>query len=325
MDVIFVNKQNLKSRSATISSNVVPVAFVSCLTIASVGYSAFSDNNYGGQSANYVTSYTTTARTSTYTTRNNTSTSYQRNNSKQLAMRVNELQAQAVQLNKRGRQLVNKSKADFSLSWEPIISKNQRGTTQKSRYTSYSRSQTPQRRFNRFSPRPIHDFKRSIKTLTVSKNLLQRYTSRVQSLPGGWPLEHGRVSSGYGWRGRRMHRGVDLAASTGTPIFAVEEGIVMRSKYVRGYGRLVEIKHGELYTTRYGHNSRNLVNTGDRVRKGQIIALVGSTGRSTGPHVHFEVRQAGVAINPVKYLGAMENFRLSENISLSKYVLLSKK
>jgi murein DD-endopeptidase MepM/ murein hydrolase activator NlpD len=323
MDVIFVNKQNIKPRSTTIGSNVVPVAFVSCLTVASVGYSAFSDNNYGRQSANYVTSYTTKTGTSTYSTRNNSS--YQRNNAEQLAMRVDALQAQAALLNKRGRQLINKSEADFSLSWEPIINKIQRGTTQNRSISSYSRSQTSQRRFNRFSPTPTHDFKRSLKTLTVSKNLLRRYSSRVQSLPGGWPLQQGRVSSGYGWRGRRMHRGVDIAAPSGTPIFVVEGGTVIRSKYVRGYGRLVEIRHGDLYTTRYGHNSKNLVSAGERVRKGQIIALVGSTGRSTGPHVHFEVRQAGVAINPVKYLGAMDNFRLSENISLSKYVLLSKK
>jgi murein DD-endopeptidase MepM/ murein hydrolase activator NlpD len=161
--------------------------------------------------------------------------------------------------------------------------------------------------------------------LTVPKNLLRRYRTRVQSLPKGWPLRQGRVSSGYGPRGRRMHRGVDIAAPTGTPIFAVEAGTVKRSKYVRGYGRLVEIKHSEMYTTRYGHNSKNLVRAGDYVRKGQIIALVGSTGRSTGPHVHFEVRQTGVAINPVKYFGAMENIRLSDNISLSKYVQLSKK
>jgi len=79
------------------------------------------------------------------------------------------------------------------------------------------------------------------------------------------------------------------------------------------------------YSTRYAHNSQNLVEVGDYVYKDQMIALVGSTGRSTGPHVHFEVRQSGVAINPIKYLGAMDSFTLSENIKLSEYVRLSKK
>lgn len=317
MDVIFV-KQNFKPWTRTIGSNFVPVAFVSCLTVASVGYSAFSDNNYGGYSANYTTSQTTKDRTSTYSTRSNTS-SYQRNNSEQLALRVNELQDQAAQLNKRGRRLLDKNEADFSLSWEPIISKTQRNISTPQR--GYLISQP---RFKRFVP--IHEeLKHSLKTLTVSKNLLRRYRTHIQSLPSGWPLQQGRVSSGYGPRGRRMHRGVDIAAPTGTPIFAVEAGTVMRAKYVRGYGYLVEMKHGDMYTTRYGHNSKNLVKAGDQVRKGQKIALVGSTGRSTGPHVHFEVRQSGVAINPVKYFGAIENIRLSDNISLSKYVQLSKK
>ena len=122
-----------------------------------------------------------------------------------------------------------------------------------------------------------------------------------------------------------MHKGIDIASPTGTPIFAVEDGIVAKAQTMRGYGRMIEIKHGDMYSTRYGHNSRNFVKVGDYVRKGQLIGLVGSTGRSTGPHVHFEVLQASIAINPVKYLAAMDSFKLSESIKLSDYVLLSQR
>jgi murein DD-endopeptidase MepM/ murein hydrolase activator NlpD len=223
----------------------------------------------------------------------------------------------------RGQQTVRTKRADqktdFSLSWDNIINdrpyfaqSKERGTTQsKERGTTISR----------FSP--IAELKRSIQI--VSRNMLRQYRSRVKRLPEGWPLGKGRVSSKFGWRGKRMHKGIDIAAKRGTPIYAVEDGFVERSKYLRGYGNLVEISHSEMYSTRYGHNSKNLVQEGDVVFKGQVIALVGSTGRSTGPHVHFEVRQSGVAINPIKYLGVMENFTLTENIKLSEHVKLSRR
>lgn len=201
-----------------------------------------------------------------------------------LALRVAVLKNKAKQLNQH--------KTDFSVSWDTLAGK-------------------------KIIPLPSNG-KRSIQL--VSKKFLQEYRFRTKSLPENWPLKQGRVSSGYGKRWHRMHKGIDIAAKRGTPIFAVEDGVVVRSKRVRGYGNLVEIKHSDIYSTRYGHNSKNLVKAGDIVKRGQKIALVGSTGRSTGPHVHFEVRQAKVAINPIKYLGAMKNFSLSENIKLSQFV-----
>jgi murein DD-endopeptidase MepM/ murein hydrolase activator NlpD len=208
-------------------------------------------------------------------------------------------------------------KTDFSLSWDNIINDRPIFAQSKEREPSKEIGTT----ISRFSP--IAKLKRSIQI--VSRNLLRQYRSRVKRLPEGWPLPKGRVSSKFGWRGKRMHKGIDIAAKRGTPIYAVEDGIVERSKYMRGYGKLVEITHSEMYSTRYGHNSKNLVQEGDVVFKGQVIALVGSTGRSTGPHVHFEIRQSGVAINPIKYLGAMEEFTLTENIKLSEYVKLSRR
>ncbi|MEN8216174.1 MAG: M23 family metallopeptidase [Pseudomonadota bacterium] len=201
--------------------------------------------------------------------------------------------------------------SDFSVSWDKIISQQT-----KVQITGHVLSS------QRFSCKPS-ETKRSMKI--VSRHLLQKYRSDIGILPAGWPLKQGRVSSKFGWRRRRMHKGIDIAAKKGTPIFAVEDGVVVRSKYVRGYGRLVELKHSNMYSTRYSHNSKNLVKAGQKVRKGQMIALVGSTGRSSGPHLHFEIRQNSVAINPIKYLGAMDSFSLAENLKLSKFVKLSKK
>lgn len=228
--------------------------------------------------------------------------------------RVRSKPIQTVQSEKRGnRQLIRTSPTqsyDFSLSWDKFI-KEQPRVTRSDRTVQLSR----------FSP--MTEVKRSIQI--VSRDLLRQYRSSVKDLPEGWPLNQGRISSKFGWRGKRMHKGLDIAAQRGTPIFAVEDGVVKRSKFVGAYGNLVEIKHSKMYSTRYGHNSKLLVKSGDYVSKGQIIALVGSTGRSTGPHVHFEVRQLGVAIDPIKYLGVMEYFSLAENIKLSEYVKLSKK
>ncbi|MEO6714169.1 MAG: M23 family metallopeptidase [Mycobacteriales bacterium] len=112
----------------------------------------------------------------------------------------------------------------------------------------------------------------------------------------------GRFTSGYKYRWGRMHKGIDLASSTGTPIYAASDGVVTFAGAAGGYGRLVTIRHAGGYTTAYGHMSKIKVSTGERVKAGEIIALVGSAGHSTGPHLHFEVRTGGGTINPVPFL-----------------------
>jgi len=117
-----------------------------------------------------------------------------------------------------------------------------------------------------------------------------------------WPLR-GRITSKFGPRWGRMHKGIDIAAPEGTPIRAAEDGVVIYSgNGLRGYGNVVIIEHRGGFSTVYAHNSVNLVKEGDKVRKGDIIAKVGSTGRSTGPHLHFEIRKDAVAQDPLKYL-----------------------
>ena len=128
------------------------------------------------------------------------------------------------------------------------------------------------------------------------------------SIPSRMPLEGSNLTSSYGMRthpvlgGRRRHKGVDLAAPKGTPIFATADGIVGRAEWFSSYGLYVEIAHGANLETRYAHMSRLAVAPGERVRKGEIIGYVGSTGRSTGPHLHYEVRIDGIAVNPIPYM-----------------------
>ena len=117
-----------------------------------------------------------------------------------------------------------------------------------------------------------------------------------------WPTK-GVFTSGYGWRWGRMHKGIDIANNTGTPVHAARQGVVTYSGWSGAYGYLVEITHSDGDSTRYAHNSRLLVKKGQVVPKGMRISLMGSTGRSTGPHLHFEIRRSGgAAINPLSRL-----------------------
>ena len=124
----------------------------------------------------------------------------------------------------------------------------------------------------------------------------------------GRPVGKGWLSSPFGYRtdpinGRRVwHKGIDLAGKEGTEIIAVAAGVVVYAGERRGYGQLVEINHGSGYSTRYGHQRELKVKAGDVIRKGDVVGLMGNTGRSTGPHVHFEVLKKGQAVNPSTYI-----------------------
>ena len=144
--------------------------------------------------------------------------------------------------------------------------------------------------------------------LTVLEDVLMSRNLQARILPSGSAVHRGLVSSKFGQRidpftGKQgMHKGIDIAGKEGTEILAMADGIVTWSGKRKGYGYLVEIDHGTGYVTRYGHNKKQLVEFGDTVHKGQAIALIGSTGRSTGPHVHVEVMKNGKHVNPEKYL-----------------------
>jgi murein DD-endopeptidase MepM/ murein hydrolase activator NlpD len=143
----------------------------------------------------------------------------------------------------------------------------------------------------------------------LEAKLLQRSVLK-DTLPNRSPIAAAFNSSSYGWRldpfngHKAFHEGLDFTADTGTPIYAAAGGIVAAAGQTPDYGKIVKIDHGSGLETRYAHASKLLVKAGDRVEKGQKVAEVGSTGRSTGPHLHYEIRLNGNALDPKKYLSA---------------------
>jgi murein DD-endopeptidase MepM/ murein hydrolase activator NlpD len=136
---------------------------------------------------------------------------------------------------------------------------------------------------------------------------LDKQQSVLAATPSIWPV-NGWITSGFGVRSSPLtgepgrHMGVDIANETNTPIRAAADGLVTYAGWETGYGRVVAIEHGYGYGTRYGHCARLKVKVGDEVQRGQVIAYIGSTGRSTGSHCHYEVRRHGVPVDPMKYL-----------------------
>ena len=148
-----------------------------------------------------------------------------------------------------------------------------------------------------------------IKAISLQEldDFFKNQKSLLQSTPSVWPTR-GWVTSGFGYRKspftglRENHEGWDIGARSGSAVRATADGMVTVAGRERGYGKLIEIDHGYGVVTRYGHNSKNLIKVGSEVKRGQIVALVGNTGRSTGPHLHYEVVVNGVPANPKNYI-----------------------
>ena len=132
------------------------------------------------------------------------------------------------------------------------------------------------------------------------------------NVPSGMPLQDATLTSNFGMRthpilgGRRNHKGIDLAQPSGTPVYATADGVVGKAEWFSSYGNYIQIEHGGEMETRYAHLSGYAVAAGEFVHKGQLIGYVGTTGRSTGPHLHYEVRVAGEAVDPTPYMVATE-------------------
>ena len=145
--------------------------------------------------------------------------------------------------------------------------------------------------------------------LSALENVILARELHQEIHPEGRPVANGFISSYFGERAdpfdglEAFHKGVDFAGAPGSPVTAVAAGVVTWAGERTGYGKLIEINHGDGFTTRYGHNERTLVTVGQTVKRGERIALMGSTGRSTGPHVHFEVLRNGRQVNPLSYIG----------------------
>lgn len=142
----------------------------------------------------------------------------------------------------------------------------------------------------------------ALELVLVNRGLMEEVT------PSGRPVLKGWMSSGFGKRidpfkgSKSFHRGVDFAGKRGSEVVAVASGVVTRSKRVPGYGNVIKVRHADGYSTLYAHNQKNLVRKGEVVSKGQTIGLLGSTGRSSGPHVHFEVHKDGKIVDPLRYV-----------------------
>ena len=151
----------------------------------------------------------------------------------------------------------------------------------------------------------VEDREQQLETLA---DLIQNRKIQSDRFIAGRPIKKGWLSSRYGRRtdpftGKSAwHSGVDFAGKMGSDVIAVAAGVVVWSGERYGYGDMIEISHGNGFSTRYAHNSKNLVKAGDVVKKGQVVALMGSSGRSTGPHVHFEVYKHGRPVDPASYI-----------------------
>ena len=157
--------------------------------------------------------------------------------------------------------------------------------------------------------RPLSTPAPNFKQLFMNMKQMEKPQASV-AIPSAQPVKGTALTSGYGvrsdpFRGRAaMHAGIDLAGPIGTAIYATADAIVGRSEWANGYGNLIELTHGRGIQTRYGHLTRSIVRAGQRVKRGDLIGYMGSTGRSTGSHLHYEVRIDGKAVNPVPFMEA---------------------
>jgi murein DD-endopeptidase MepM/ murein hydrolase activator NlpD len=219
-----------------------------------------------------------------------------------LALRLGELQAKMIRLDALGERLTEMAKLDkgeFDFDSEPAVG----GPENSAAVESMS----------------VPDFVQSLDSLSkqvddrsaqlgLLETLMMSRNLEDEVSPTGRPIKRGWTSSYFGMRtdpftGRReYHKGMDFAGKMGSDIVSVGAGVVTWAGDRYGYGKLVEVNHGNGYSTRYGHSEKVLVKVGQTVKKGQVLALMGSTGRSTGPHVHFEVLYKGKAIDPKKFI-----------------------
>lgn len=217
-----------------------------------------------------------------------------------LAQRLGQMQAQLMRLNALGSRLTRMAGLDareFNFSVEAAM-----GGPEKS-----APSANPPELMDSLD-RLTREIERQQERLSALENLLLDRKLNAAVTPSGWPVEGGWISSGFGLRAdpfnghQSQHDGVDIASNLGSPILAVGDGVVSHSGEKAGYGLLVEVTHESGLITRYAHARAILVRVGDRVQKGQAVAEIGTSGRSTGPHLHFEVVRNGVSVNPMRYL-----------------------
>jgi murein DD-endopeptidase MepM/ murein hydrolase activator NlpD len=221
-----------------------------------------------------------------------------------LALQLGKLQAHVLRLDALGQRLTKMAKLDkgeFDFDHAPALGGPESG---------YEQQTMPVENFMQTLDDLSQQLADREQQLTVLETMLMNRNLLAEVYPTGRPVKGGWLSSHYGMRtdpftGRReFHKGIDFAGKAGSEVVAVAAGVVTWAGERYGYGNLVEVTHGNGYATRYGHNRKILVKVGDKVVKNQILAKMGSSGRSTGPHVHFEVYHNGKPVNPSKYIRA---------------------
>lgn len=219
-----------------------------------------------------------------------------------VAARVGELQAQANRLNALGERLTRDGKisdGEFDFGTTPGMGGAETSEDMPAGDLLKGLDQLQQK------------FDSSGEQLSVLESMLYDQQLQLAAIPNNRPST-GYITSGFGTRsdpfngGRAHHLGIDFSARTGDPVLAAAGGVVSFAGVKSGYGNVVEVDHGNGYLTLYGHNSKLMVRAGDIVRAGQQLAKAGSTGRSTGPHVHFEVKVNGRQVNPRKFLDKVQ-------------------
>ena len=217
-----------------------------------------------------------------------------------LAARLAELQAQANRLNALGARLTRSGQLqDGEFEFDKPVGQGGAGRA----------SDMPSAELRRRIAQLEGQYRDADTQLSVLESLLFNRELDRNATPSRDPIANSYITSGFGGRadpfggGSQFHKGIDFEADVGDPVLAVADGVVSYSGVRSGYGNVVEVDHGNGYVTRYAHNSRLTRSVGDLVRSGQEIAKAGSSGRSTGAHVHFEVWQDGVVVNPRKFLG----------------------
>ncbi|WP_281401106.1 M23 family metallopeptidase [sulfur-oxidizing endosymbiont of Gigantopelta aegis] len=229
------------------------------------------------------------------------------------------LQAHIIRLDALGKRLTEVAELDenaFNFDFEPSMGGPIDSDVNKKRLIESvsAANQMENIKYSEFVKRMAQvtqDIDNRTKQLSILESLLIAEHFSMVSTPTGKPAEKGWVSSFFGKRKdpftgkKRMHKGVDVAGKSGSYVLATADGIVTRAESQSGYGKLIEIDHGYKLSTRYGHNKTVAVKVGDVVKQGQIIATMGSTGRSTGPHVHYEVLRNGRQVNPQKFINTV--------------------
>jgi murein DD-endopeptidase MepM/ murein hydrolase activator NlpD len=306
MNIVFFTKDKGRVGSVNVNTTLLAVTVLSVLVILPL-LMLFTGLHYGGDSSQqtpdeHIASFQQELDVQQQQVSRAIATSEENLNA--LALQLGKLQAHVLRLDALGERLTKMAKLDkgeFDFDHAPAVGGPESSQEQQNM--------------------PVDNFLQTLdelgtqladreQQLSVLETMLMNRNLQAEAYPTGRPVKGGWLSSHYGMRtdpftGRRdFHKGIDFAGKSGSDVVAVAAGVVTWAGDRHGYGKMIEVTHGNGYVTRYGHNQKILVKVGDKVEKNQTLAAMGSSGRSTGPHVHFEVFHNGKAVNPAKYIQA---------------------